>query len=204
MKNNDFINGLLNDIAEEMEEFNECCGGSIDIPFYMAVISQAFLNGEYEEFLKDLRENIYSINFTKSSESFLDNYSIAFYILEQCDENDCREKYWYNMELEANEKWEGFCECSILDEGYDVKHGCCGEYCDWCVPGFSITKVEKIGEYEFIGKQRDLWKFQEEFIKKREEKQREDEIREKREGLLYEIERREKEIESLKNELNNL
>lgn len=203
MENNDFINGLLNDIAEEMEEFNELNNeNEISIPFYMTVISQAFLSGEYEEFLRELKENVYSIELSNVGGYY---NTVVFSILSKKDEDDeSYNQWWYNMELDSFDNWCGYCECNINDKDYNIEHQCCGINCDWNVPEFRLIKCESVGEYRFKGKQRDLWDAEDRFTTKRTELKKEEELKVKKSELIYEIESRKKEINALQELLNQL
>jgi hypothetical protein len=68
--------------------------------------------------------------------------------------------YRYEIELERDERYWGYCECTPGDNGYDEKHKCCGNGCDWVAPAFTLRKIEERSG-SFKGQARDIWKLEE-------------------------------------------
>lgn len=80
------------------------------------------------------------------------------------DDYDYGEKTYldhhYEIELTRDERYWGYCTCSPDDEGYNDKHRCCGNGCDWVAPAFTLRKIEE-WSVSFKGVERDIWKLEE-------------------------------------------
>lgn len=68
--------------------------------------------------------------------------------------------YYYEILLERDERYWGYCECQPEDKGYNEKHKCCGNGCDWAAPSFTLRKIEdRRGSFE--GAERNMWELEE-------------------------------------------
>jgi len=76
------------------------------------------------------------------------------------------EKMYYELTINYQSDYCGYCMCTEEDEGYNEEHRCCGVECDWEYPTLKIKRVENVAYEEFEGLQKDLWKAEDEFIEK--------------------------------------
>ncbi|MGG2091344.1 hypothetical protein AB1283_01080 [Bacillus sp. S13(2024)] len=69
-------------------------------------------------------------------------------------------EHHYEITLNYDERYWGYCECTSDMMGYNETHKCCGNGCDWVAPSFGISKIETIHNSSFNGEQRDLWELE--------------------------------------------
>lgn len=56
------------------------------------------------------------------------------------DDNGQPLNFYYSIELERDERYWGYCECTPDDKRYNPLYGCCGESCDWVAPSIRIVR----------------------------------------------------------------
>lgn len=162
----------LNDINDHAVKFN---GESpkVDVPYVISVIDQQL--DKCTEFLEDISKNTYCINgFDEDTTGGYTNGRIRI-LIEKDDKkesdlttgvyyNYCYYNYCYYINFLYDDRMWGYCQCTPEDEGYNEKHDCCGNSCDWHAPSFRIEKVITIDSGSWDGQQKDYWKYEEQFL----------------------------------------
>lgn len=172
----------------------------LDVCYMVSVVDQQIEN--YQEFMHDLQTRNWLINgYDEDTTGGYTNGKIGI-LIEKTEEekeyrNDVYEDYCYYIEFLYDERHWGYCECSADDEGYNEKHKCCGNGCDWDAPAFRITKEINMGYSTWKGQQRDYWEYEERFNLKQENKNKEVEEHQKQQKkarILEEIQRLQDEL----------
>ena len=163
-----FIQNLINELNSENENRIYHEKKPLDIPYIISVIDQQIEN--CKEFIDDITRHTYCINgYDEDYSGGYTNGKIKILIEKSEDEKesehwvDAYYDYCYYIEFLYDERYWGYCECTSEDEGYNEKYKCCGYGCDWNSPAFSIEKVVSLGNYAWVGQERDYWKYEEQF-----------------------------------------
>lgn len=147
----EFFVGRIKKLLDECNQNNIDSYGNvvndIDRISVLSVIYQNICNYEYTEFIMNLKENNYDIEF-KVGDGF---YRIGEIVVSVAGAI-------YSIIIEVIPEMIGYCTCEQDDPDYDEEHQCTGIGCDWYVPNMIVLQNNKIGESKFKGMQRDLWK----------------------------------------------
>ncbi|MGL4451070.1 MAG: hypothetical protein ACRCTZ_07775 [Sarcina sp.] len=154
------LESLLIQIQTELEDCDEC---KVDVPYWMAVLNQNLIN--YDELLESLEEcDMFDVSFELTDEEYtfgvISIYRLFGDIVNFDLEND---NTVHKIRLTYAERYWGYCECNPEDEGYDLRHNCCGNGCDWVAPVFEIYTEYNMGRSEFNGVQHDIWDLEDKY-----------------------------------------
>jgi hypothetical protein len=144
----------LNNVNEQRIYYNK---ETLDVCFMVSVIDQQI--EKCKELMEDLSNNEWSIGIYEDDK--YDGYTngeIRIHIIKSEPVDYC-----YCIEFLYDERYWGYCQCTPDDEGYNSKHKCCGNGCDWIAPAFSITKETFLGDYKWEGYEKDYWEYEEKF-----------------------------------------
>lgn len=184
---------LIKDIVKSLDQYNEYKSNNgediFDYTGHLAVLEQKLDNKKYKVFLDDLKyaDDFFIVDVDDCGDSYYPKITIFF---PSYDGHTYEIKFGYDRH-----SW-GYCQCQPTDEGYNVKHGCCGTNCDWYAPLFVINKISSVGQSVFEGLERDLWDFAEKHDKDNKDK--------KRRELQNEIEELLKTKEAMEVKISNL
>ncbi len=192
------INMFINDVKEVLEKENGDVV-KIDLPFMVAPLLQNLYKEKYSEFILNLKDYYYSIDFIEDT-SF--GYSrsngklkIVFYL-----PNTSPLTYQINFTYEERNKQNGYCQCNYEDEGYREDKECCGHDCEWDAPSFELTKIVEIGSDSFEGDEHDYWDYEDVFYFKDNVKA----LEEEQEKILLEIDSYNERLMSIQQKLEAL
>ena len=186
---------LLESIEECFIDENEeayCEEGKIDIPYWMSVLNQDL--HKYSCLVDYIGDDYFNVNFERT-----DCYSefgvIDIHKMSDDNDEDCNVTFKIKLMFEPRH-W-GYCQCSTEDKGYDTRHKCCGNGCDWDAPSFEVYKEEYIGRSSFSGIEHDIWDLEDEYYNITLEKKRELEIKSELDSLKRDRESIDKRIAEL-------
>jgi len=201
-----FIQALideLNDVNKKERIYHN--KPPLNVCFMVSVVDQHI--DKYKEFMEELTKNRWCINgYEEDNSGGYTNGKIRILIEKPEEEKesdyliDAFENYCYYIEFRYDERYWGYCECTPKDEGYNEKHKCCGNGCDWKAPSFYLTKEINLGGYSWEGLERDYWEYEEKFYQKEENKNKEVEEYNKQKK----INSLKEQIKELQDELNKL
>jgi len=203
-----FIQNLINELNNENENRIYHDKKPLDISYIISVIDQQIEN--CKEFIDDITRHTYCIN------SYDEDYSGGYTngkikILIEKSEDEKESEHWvdayydycYYIEFLHDERHWGYCECSPEDKGYNEKYKCCGNGCDWNSPAFSIEKIVSLGNYAWVGQEKDYWKYEEQFESNEQNKNTEVEkfkLEQEKQYLKDRIKELQEELSKLENE----
>ncbi|MEC4565443.1 DUF5320 domain-containing protein [Paenibacillus sp. CMAA1739] len=151
-----FIEKLAKVLNEEQDDLDK----PLDICYMVSVVDQHL--DRYSEFIEEISNNNYLINgYDKDNTGGYTNGRIRILIEKPEEETKC--DYCYFIEFGFDERYWGYCQCKPDDEGYSVKHECCGNDCDWVAPSFHIEKCIYIGGDSWDGCENDYWKYEQKY-----------------------------------------
>jgi len=200
-----FIQNLINTLNDENENRINNNKKLLDVCYIVSVIDQQIEN--CKEFIDDITKHTYHINgYDEDYSGGYTNGKIKI-LIEKSDEEkesehwaDAYYNYCYYIEFLYDERHWGYCECTPEDEGYNEKHQCCGNGCDWNSPAFRIEKITDLNYCTWDGLERDYWEYQDKFNLNEQNKNKEVEK--------YKIEQEKQylrdKIKELQNELDKL
>lgn len=123
---------------------------------------------EYPEFVKDMPSEVVLLE--DKSEYLNDllekNITDETFVSVENREEDFEHfvVYFHNVvngSIEIGFRYEdyfvGYCMCTPDMPEYDEIHKCCGVACDYSVPAMEVRLINTIMNYEFPGRERDMW-----------------------------------------------
>lgn len=179
----------------------------LSIPFIIAPLYQEFdvHTSTYKQFITDLESyDCVDIMVENSEDEWNGVCKIeVFFYKENKNYNVSEEaNFRYEIEVDLDNRYYGYCNCTKNDYGYREDKGCCGYNCDWDAPAFEMRKNMLVGNKVWVGTQHDYWDFEDEFYKRSKE-EKEKELEERR-NKIDKLERSIKEIQKWINQLENM
>ena len=157
------VNTLIGEIKYLFEEVNkerlDLGEEPLNVSDKLCVLEQGLSDDSFKSMFEELNRYGYDVYFRNEEDEsgigFTNYNKIELYIRDTSTS--------YIISFDYVEKWWGYCQCSKDDEGYDVRHKCCGHNCDWYAPRIIVTKEIILGHHEFRGCEHDLWDYRDKY-----------------------------------------
>lgn len=185
---------------------------TLNIPYLIAPLLQVLESEEENSDLITLFNDLkdypeYNIYYSSDKTEGYSNGSLEINLC-RCLEESLNEyenhyetaNFTYSIIFGFDERYWGYCKCSVGDEDYRADKECCGHGCDWVAPTVAIHKNIHICSNNFRGDEHNFWDFEDEFYESDEKFALEKEMRDKENKITYIKER----ITDLQNELEKL
>jgi hypothetical protein len=162
----EFIKRLVDELNDENERGNH--NRPLNICYMTSVVDQQL--EKCSEFIEDITIHRYEINGYEydNTEGYTNGKMRV--LIEKPDEEknsemmyDAYYDYCYYIEFGYDERHWGYCDCNPGHKGFNEKHGCCGNGCDWTAPQFYLTKSVSMGGGRWDGVESDYWSYEEKF-----------------------------------------
>lgn len=154
MNKGTFIQRLIEVLNRENERRDD--GGTLlNIPFMVSSVEQHIGEPKYETFLDEIEDDDIQWSFLeRDKDDYWSEGKLFIPTRDGCDGV-------YYLTFSVDERMCGYCMCKPGDRGYDAKHRCCGNGCDWRAPAFDLVKETTVGRSTYAGKERDYWRYEE-------------------------------------------